>query len=175
VCQRRSTGHQRVCWENSKCVAVCCSVLQRVAMCWSVLKCVEVEVCWSVLKLKCVEKVEGSNMCVGVCCLAHSMSEIVNEYEKERERLRMSSERASEPDREKEGTPCGLHALQDKHTAPHCNTLQHTETDCNILQRTATHDNAVDLSANALQHTATHCNTLKHSAIQWETNAKQMC
>ena len=38
-------------------------------------------------------------------------------------------------------------------TATNCNTLQHTTTHCNILQQAATH-------RNTLQHTITRCNTL---------------
>jgi len=43
-------------------------------------------------------------------------------------------------------------ALQ--HSATHCSTLQHTAAPCNTLRHTATH-------SNTQQHTATHCNTLQ--------------
>ena len=52
------------------------------------------------------------------------------------------------------------HHLQptQQHTATHCNTLQHTATRYNtlqILEHTAAH-------CNTLQHTATYCNILQH-------------
>jgi len=46
------------------------------------------------------------------------------------------------------------------HTAPHCTIMHHTAPRCNTLKFTAIHCN----SCNTLQHTATHCNTLQHTA-----------
>jgi len=43
-----------------------------------------------------------------------------------------------------------LAALDERHTATRCNTLQHAATHYNTLQHTATY-------CNTLQHTATHC------------------
>ena len=60
--------------------------------------------------------------------------------------------------------PC--HLLQN--TATRCNTLQHTATHCNTLQHTATHCNTLQhtaLHCNTLQHTALHCNTLQHTPV----------
>jgi len=53
-----------VCRSVSQCVAVCCSVLQCVAVCCSVLQCVTV--CCSVLQ--CVAVCCSALQCVAVCC-----------------------------------------------------------------------------------------------------------
>ena len=61
------------------------------------------------------------------------------------------------------------HCNTQQHTATHCNTLQDQELDhvrnllrCNTLQHTVTH-------CNTLQHTATHCNALQHTATRYQT------
>ena len=131
-----------VCSSVLQCVAVCCSVLQCVAVCCSVLQCVAV--CCSVLQ------------CVAVCCsvlpwdpdgkrwrLNHLYGQISIEFTfgNVLQFVQGVEERGS--------------TLQ--HTATHCNTLQHTSKECYTLQHTATH-------CITLQHSATHCNTLQHTA-----------
>ena len=77
-----------------------------------------------------------------------------------------------EKEREKERRPCVLALWQGcvgvTHTATtHCKTLQDTATHCNTLQHTATHCNTLQYTEThriTLQHTATHRNILQHTA-----------
>jgi len=61
-----------------------------------------------------------------------------------------------------QGAHCGVPYI---HSATHCNTLPHTATHCNTLLN-ARHYNTLQHTAthcDTLQHTATHCNTLQHT------------
>jgi len=124
------------------CVAACCSVLQRVAICCCL--CTQHEnaaaqftrtqgaLCCSMLQrvAACCSVLQRVAMC---CCLC-------TQHEN--------------------AAAHSICALQ--HAATHCNTLQHNATYCNTLQHTTTH-------CNTLQHTAPHCTTLHHTAPLFNT------
>ena len=65
------------------------------------------------------------------------------------------------------GNKCALY-----HSATHCNTLQHTAAHCSRLQQTAAHCNTLQHTAahcSTLQHTTAHCSTLQHTATYCNT------
>jgi len=164
---------------NTLCVAVCCSVLQCVAVrcnetrqagsCrpWSVLQCVAV--CCSVLQCVavCVPKlVKQARAALGLCCSCNT-------------------------DQRRHTPACGdvndalQHTLQQtpqhtlQHTLPHKprvasayekmqkKTAQHTTTQTKDSQERASR---VSSHCNTLQHTAAHCNTLQHTATHTVTH-----
>jgi len=51
-----------------------------------------------------------------------------------------------------------------QHTAAHCNTLQHTATRCLFMCRKRHAKNMPAMHCNTLQHTATYCDILHHTA-----------
>ena len=125
---------------------VCCSVLQCVAVCCSVLcVCKTQPIPLGLTFSNAVSKLKGSNVSVATF------------YWKETFELwALSFERAFRKWHRKWDWLYKV-ASEIQHTATHCNTLRHTATHCNTLQHTATH-------CNTLQRTATHCNTLQHTA-----------
>ena len=136
---------------RTQCVKVCCRVLQRVAVWWSVLQYVgvccgvlqSVAVCYSVLQCAPDDQMNKWQPCKGGQTLQNTES----------------------------------HCTTLQHTATHCNTLQHIATCCNSLQNSATHCNTLQHTTsqcNSTQHTATHCSTLQYTAANYNTLKRNM-
>jgi len=165
-----------------QCVAVCCSVLQRWAVC-----CSACTICNSRLQLQ-------DNLAFLVCTwpvhvwyewvmslptycniLQHNATHCNTLQHTATHCNCMTNWRSSyawgeSPSDTNESCPCNT--LQ--HTVTHGNTRQHTATRCNTLQHTATHCNCrtnwrvyawtespSDTNESCLQRTATHCNILQ--------------
>jgi len=157
-----------------QCSAVCCSVLQRAAMCGSVLQCVAV--CCSVLQYDALRRLR--RMCestqVGIigerrggggirsfvffcavhaCCTRRDTTSLLVFHTHTHKHLHTHTyihtcrDHLHQIHRDAAAdTSCGKLKL---YTATHCNTLHHTAKHCNTPQCNATH-------CNTLQHTATH-------------------
>jgi len=147
-------------------VAVRCSVLQCVAVCYSAVQCVAVR-----LGLLTVRwKIDTSVFPPGSLWA-------------ERNTLQHIATHCNTLLHEQSAYVVTTHGMYPQLMCS-CNTLQHTATDCNTLQQTATHCNTLQQSYNScaaathdilqgaatycttLQHTATHCNTLQQMAAQ---------
>jgi len=132
-----------VCCSVLQCVAVCCSVLQCVAVCCSVLQCGAV--CYSVLQCVATQQ-------VAVWCNATTHGNTLQNT--------------------------ATHRVTPQHTATHCNTLQQQSESTGIFSRHSTLKSPRQYihSMATPQHTATHCknnlgllaathcNTLQHIA-----------
>ena len=170
-----------------QCVAVCCSVLQCVAVrIESALQCVAVRIesalqCVAVRISTCkyYSKHCNAGRCVGsglvdiltaIQCnaLDHMLQHTATRV------LASCSLHELETGRQSHCTTLQhtaslliAHCNALQRTATHCSTLQHTAAHCGTLQHTTTHYNTLQHTAthcNTLQHTATHCNTLQHTA-----------
>jgi len=128
-----------VCYSVLQCVTACCSVLQRVAVCYSVLQCVTA--CCSVLQRI------GTSAIINIF---HSWRRSDLTY--------LVLEIYGFPDRSSIG----------KNVAVWCSVLQ-------CEKRPKDHDNCgyaytmqhTVVQCNALQHIPTHCNTLQHTALSF--------
>ena len=161
---------------------MCCSVLQRVAVCCSVLQCFSnVFACVIISRYEFVSftvflswsrlHVTNATPCNTLQHTATHCNIRVREY---RSAAVMESFTCHESNKlQQAASRCNT--LQ--HTATHYTTLQHTATHCNTLQPTKSHDlvssndhtrthiaQHTASHCNTLQHTATHCNTLQHTA-----------
>ena len=147
--------------------------LQRVAVCCSVLQCVAVRCSngtaphiigpchvYIHLALQCVAAC-CSDSTVPYCTTLHHIASHCNT-------LRHTA----------------AHCYTLHHSVPHCSTLQHTATHCNTpgslplirimtaLQHTTTHSIILQHTAahcSTLQHSVAHCNTLQHTATHCNT------
>ena len=131
-----------------ECVAVCCSVLQCVA--------VERYVSWDS---------ERETWLYGVLVYQESCLSTATHCNT----LQHTATHCNTPQR------TATHSLRcagiSRVLSLYCNTLQYTATHCNTLQHVATHCNKlspvcwyITSLISLLQHTATHCNTLPHTA-----------
>ena len=139
-----------------QCVALCCSVLQRVTTCYSLSLCASgyctvlwgVQICCRVMQcasvccsvcsvLQCVAVCCSVLQCVAVCCtmLQCVAVELSGRglYTFRGWMIHLFTK-----------CGCGSYTFIHKntlYTATHCNTLQHTATHCNTLQHTFIHKN----------------------------------
>jgi len=132
------------------CCRECCSVMQYVAVCCSVLQCVQPNTHTTTHCSTLQRKV--SVMAVNVWSLGLIFAVKLQ--------------------------PTATHFNTLQHPATPCNTLQHTASHCNELQSTAAHDICQEIEeathCNTLQHTATHCNTLQHTATHTATHCNTL-
>jgi len=144
---------------SASCVAVCCSVSQRVAVCHSVLQCVQqaqrlvshlddavccsalqcVAVCGNVLQCGAVRE---PRWCIYECALYSTLvhrHSATHCYIQRHTVTRNTTQHHTAPLKFADEV-----TYMHSHTAPHCNTLQHTGytyafTNCFTLDHTATH------------------------------------
>ena len=119
---------------------------QRVAVCCSVLQCVAIHSTPITLQHTATHSDTLQQHCNTLCCSV--TGNVVQVASKPEYTLQLCILQHN-----------ATHCNTLQHTATQCVTLQHTSTHCNTLQHTATH-------CNTMQHTATQCNTVQHSATQ---------
>jgi len=126
---------------------MCCSVLQCVAVCCSVLPLIVVRVCfilyWAV-EVHSFDALIWCTSCWGALYLSFS--------------VKKKTEWNIQVHQEKKNRKWNI----QMHLNTQGLTLQCFEMHFNILQHTSTHCNI-----SSLHHTATHCNTLQHATFPW--------